>query len=122
MITSGVISFEDGVKADQEYAPPRKVRVELHFAIDPTLDAAGVDTTCAAMGEKEKGMVYGMLGSKAPAKKAAPKAAVTADTAPKDAAKADYAKAAETAPAASGAADMAEFDVKPKAAEEDHLT
>lgn len=30
-ITGGVVSVEDGTKKAEEYAPPRKVRVELHF-------------------------------------------------------------------------------------------
>jgi hypothetical protein len=30
-ITNGVVSIEDGTKASEEYAPARKVRVELHF-------------------------------------------------------------------------------------------
>lgn len=40
MITNGVVSIEDGTKAKEEFAPARKVRVELTFAVaegsDPT--------------------------------------------------------------------------------------
>lgn len=32
MITNGVVSIEDGAKASEEFAPARKVRVELTFA------------------------------------------------------------------------------------------
>ena len=47
-ITHGVVSVEDGVKANEEYAPARKVRVELSFDVaegsDPrkVLDAVSV--------------------------------------------------------------------------------
>ncbi len=33
MITGGVVSVEDGVKKNEEYTPPRKVRVELRFDV-----------------------------------------------------------------------------------------
>lgn len=33
VITGGLVSFEDGVKAAEEYAPARKVRVELNFEV-----------------------------------------------------------------------------------------
>ena len=32
-ITSGIVSIEDGTKKTEEYAPARKVRVELHFDV-----------------------------------------------------------------------------------------
>lgn len=33
-ITSGIVSVEDGKKPSEEYAPARKVRVELHFDVE----------------------------------------------------------------------------------------
>ena len=32
-VTSGLVSVEDGIKRAEEYAPPRKVRVELSFSV-----------------------------------------------------------------------------------------
>lgn len=32
-VTSGLVSVEDGIKKPEEYAPPRKVRVELSFSV-----------------------------------------------------------------------------------------
>lgn len=32
-VTGGLVSIEDGLKKAEEYAPPRKVRVELSFAV-----------------------------------------------------------------------------------------
>lgn len=32
-VTSGLVSIEDGIKKSEEYAPPRKVRVELSFSV-----------------------------------------------------------------------------------------
>lgn len=39
-ITHGVVSFEDGVKASEEYAPAKKVRVELSFTTPDGEDEA----------------------------------------------------------------------------------
>lgn len=33
VVSHGVISIEDGIKAQEDYAPARKVRVELHFDV-----------------------------------------------------------------------------------------
>lgn len=34
-VTGGLVAYEDGRKAGEEYAPPRKVRVELRFDVEP---------------------------------------------------------------------------------------
>ena len=39
-ITGGIVSIEDGTKAAADYAPARKVRVELHFDIPKDGDSA----------------------------------------------------------------------------------
>jgi hypothetical protein len=33
-VTGGLVSVEDGIKKSEEYAPPRKVRVELSFGVE----------------------------------------------------------------------------------------
>jgi hypothetical protein len=39
VVTGGVVSIEDGKKAAEEYAPARKVRVELHFSVPEGCDS-----------------------------------------------------------------------------------
>lgn len=41
-IAGGAVSYEDGTKKNEEYAPPRKVRVELRFDLDDGDDADAV--------------------------------------------------------------------------------
>ncbi len=39
MITSGTVSIEDGKKGREDFAPPRKVKVELSFSVEEGGDA-----------------------------------------------------------------------------------
>lgn len=41
-VTGGLVAYEDGRKAGEEYAPPRKVRVELRFDVEPGDDSGTV--------------------------------------------------------------------------------
>lgn len=60
MITSGMVSFEDGRKAAEEYAPARKVRVELSFSVDPNGDAmADLDMASGLAKAKVKELIFG---------------------------------------------------------------
>lgn len=64
-ITGGIVSIEDGVKKNEEYAPPRKVRVELHFTLpEGTADAQPFIDGVAAQADAK---VRELLGQ-APAK------------------------------------------------------
>lgn len=67
IVTGGVVSVEDGIKKNEEYAPPRKVRVELHFALpEGTTDSQSYLDAVAAQAD---GKVREMLGQKASAAK-----------------------------------------------------
>lgn len=59
MIRGGTISYEDGVKAAQEYAPAKKVKVELHFDV---LEGEDADEVMATVGMKARAKVYELLG------------------------------------------------------------
>lgn len=63
-ITSGTIAIEDGTKAKEEFAPARKVKVELSFAVPEGQDGAafmhGVARVCEAK-------VAALLGREVPA-------------------------------------------------------
>lgn len=85
MITNGMVAFEDGTKAVEEYAPARKVRVELHFTVDEGMDY-GVFLDDAAIAARAK--VEELLGKKSTAfmkGEAAIKAAVAENRAAIDA-------------------------------------
>lgn len=72
-ITGGVISIEDGTKKSEEYAPPRKVKVEFRFEVEQGGDA---DAMIALTSDKANAKVAELLGAPAPApagKKAAVK-------------------------------------------------
>ena len=62
-ITDGVVSFEDGVKASEEYAPAKKVRVELTFAV---IEGEDGEEVLARVGDLARAQVARLLG-KAPA-------------------------------------------------------
>lgn len=55
-ITGGVVSIEDGTKKTEEYAPARKVRVELTFVVSEGSDDAVriLDQTAALADQKVK--------------------------------------------------------------------
>lgn len=109
-ITNGIVSIEDGTKAAEEYAPARKVRVELHFAIpEGTKDAEPMLTGVANMANAKvaellgKTSVAGKIAKLAeaaqtalaetPAKPAKEPKALKEPKAPKDAAPKERTKA-----------------------------
>lgn len=95
MITNGMVSVEDGKKAIEEYAPARKVRVDLHFTVDEGTDEKAVLHDAAVLADSQ---VKAMLGQKAAAaaKPAANAAAI--DAPPAEKAKPGRKKASEALP------------------------
>lgn len=99
-ITGGLVSVEDGLKDKEEYAPARKVRVELSFAV-PDNDAPKYLDYVAGIADAQ---VKALLGQK-PAKievatdpkKTAQATAEIAKTGPKRTPKSDKDKLAEQA-------------------------
>lgn len=80
VLTGGIVSVEDGTKKSEEYAPPRKVRVELHFTLpEGTSDG---QTFLDAVASQADTKVRELLGQK-PAAAAAPKAAETPAATPR---------------------------------------
>lgn len=69
MITNGMVSVEDGKKAIEEYAPARKVRVDLHFSIDEGADEKTVLYDASVMADAQ---VRNLLGQDKKAGAAAP--------------------------------------------------
>lgn len=65
-ITNGVVSVEDGTKKSEEYAPPRKVRVEFTFAVPEGEDGIVV---AKAAGDAASAEVARLLGVKVAAVK-----------------------------------------------------
>lgn len=51
VVNHGVVSIEDGKKADTEYTPARKVRVELHFDVPEGQDADAAITQVSALAD-----------------------------------------------------------------------
>lgn len=82
-ITSGTIAIEDGTKAKEEFAPARKVKVELSFSVPEGQDGTAYMHGVARVAEQK---VASMLGRTAPAEVAqivtatAPKPAETPKT------------------------------------------
>jgi len=64
MINGGIVSVEDGTKAKEEYAPARKVKVEISFAVPEGEDGDKILTTA---GDTANAHVARLLGTKAPA-------------------------------------------------------
>lgn len=60
-VTGGIVSVEDGTKKPEEYAPPKKVRVELHFDVPGGEDA---DAHIGAVASLAQAHVAGLLGGK----------------------------------------------------------
>lgn len=89
MLTGGQVSVEDGIKKPEEYAPPRKVRVEIHFAVPDGSDEG--QRILDDAGRIADNKVNELLGRKP---------AAVVDTAARDAAKAAYAEKANAADAA----------------------
>lgn len=65
-ITGGTIAFEDGVKAAEEYAPPKKAKVELSFAVAEGADMARAQTIIDHVAFLAQSKVCEMIGKKAP--------------------------------------------------------
>lgn len=63
-ISGGVISVEDGTKKAEEYAPPRKVRIELHFDVPADADATKhIDAVSALAQAKLKALLMGTVAA-----------------------------------------------------------
>lgn len=78
VITGGIVRYEDGIKAAEEYAPARKAAVELRFDIPEGQDTDEAISTVLALATAK---VYELLGT-TPKKAAAPKKAATAAKVP----------------------------------------
>lgn len=61
-ITNGSVSIEDGQKAKEEYAPARKVKVDLSFTVEEGADA---DATVKAAGDLAQAHVHRLIHTKA---------------------------------------------------------
>lgn len=109
-VTGGVVSVEDGTKKNEEYAPPRKVRVELHFDVPEGEDA---EQHIGAVSTLASAHVVSLLGGTVPpsVKSAKPattagapepgsKAALEAELVAKGASPADLGHAPQPAPTA----------------------
>lgn len=69
VITGGLVSFEDGVKAAEEYAPARKARVELRFDVPENGDA---EKALDRVEKLTRAKVAEMIGKRPAAAAAAP--------------------------------------------------
>lgn len=96
VLTGGIVFVEDGTKKSEEYAPPRKVRVELHFTLPEGADDGAGQRFLDAVASQADTKVRELLGQK-PAVAAAPKAAPGFIVKPVDAPKTDKDKLAEAA-------------------------
>ena len=76
-VTGGVVSVEDGIKKNEEYAPPRKVRVELHFDVPEGEDA---DQHIGAVSALASAHVVSLLGGVVPPSVKSAKPTTTAST------------------------------------------
>lgn len=79
-INGGTISVEDGIKAKEEFAPARKVKVELSFSVPEGADGAAFMHGVARVADAK---VASMLGRTTPAETVAPKAETPMPVAPK---------------------------------------
>lgn len=106
-ITGGLVSIEDGVKKGEEYAPPRKVRVELRFDVLPDEDDQARLMEVSRMAHEQ---VKVLLGQKPTMEAAYQAVADLVDAAPAPATRKPRAKKTEAAPAETfpGASDGAE--------------
>ena len=84
-VTGGVVSIEDGLKKPEEYAPARKVRVELHFDVAEDLDAQAVIRAVSDLAQEEVTRQLGAPKGKPgrpPAKASIPEVAPAPEPAP----------------------------------------
>ncbi|MDE2020015.1 MAG: hypothetical protein KGJ13_06755 [Patescibacteria group bacterium] len=65
MITGGTIAYEDGRKADTEYTPARKARVELRFDLAEGLDEAARHAAISAVQAECVARVHALLANSA---------------------------------------------------------
>lgn len=61
-VTGGLVSVEDGIKASEEYAPARKVRVELSFSIAESTPEAGRADIISLVADQAAAQVARLLG------------------------------------------------------------
>lgn len=80
-ITNGIVSIEDGTKASEEFAPARKVRVELHFGIEEGSDPVAVLDGVRALADSRVQLMLNRKVAEAP-KAATPAATVAGEKAP----------------------------------------
>jgi hypothetical protein len=139
VISGGIVCYEDGVKSAEEFAPARKVRVELRF--DVPQDATDAQAVLDLVSDMAQAQVHKLLkGGKRAATSSAPVAAAEPGTTPGAVpTKADLAAAAghpveavkqsrkkapkieqaeQPAAEAKAADDMSEFDVPASTAAE----
>lgn len=116
-VTGGTVSVEDGVKASEDYAPARKVRVDLNFAVPEGGSAAPVlDAVSILANEKVDQLLRRIVMRVQPGQVALP--GEEAQTPPKTRAKkADAPK--EAAPPADDAAAIVDDDLTSSAAPAD---
>lgn len=77
-ITGGVVSIEDGLKAKEEFAPARKVRIELNFSVPENGDGiALLDYVTAVANGRLQAALHGKAPADATAAPAADKPATT---------------------------------------------
>jgi len=115
-IISGTIAIEDGTKAKEEFAPARKVKVELSFSVPEGQDGSAYMHGVARIAEAK---VASMLGRTAPAETpaapAAPAATAAAPVKPETAAAKKKREAAEAAEAAANAPQKTKADLAKEA-------
>lgn len=107
-VTGGTVSVEDGLKKQEEYAPPRKVRVDLNFAVAEGEDFQAIfDLASEAATNRVSALLNGTAirvvagtAAETPASPPAPAARKTRRTAAQIAAD-DAAKAAGHSPSGS---------------------
>lgn len=106
-ITSGTVCIEDGLKAKEEFAPARKVKIELSFAVPDGQDGTAFLNGVASIAESKLQELLGrapktattVVASVTPAKPAEPAKAETAAQ-KKAREKREAAEAADAAPKA----------------------
>lgn len=83
-VIGGLVAYEDGVKKGEEYAPPKKVRVELKFDVEPGQDSQVVLNRVSHMAMAKCAEMLGLKTMTAPV--AVKTTTAPAETAPAEAA------------------------------------
>lgn len=102
-ITSGTIAIEDGTKAKEEFAPARKVKVELSFSVPEGQDGAAYMQGVARIAETKVQEMLGRVAAKVVAAAADPKPVEVAKTEVETPAQKKKREAAEAKAAAAAA-------------------